>query len=169
MSRLVVDNYVHRSRRRSQDGMFTGISDEISRRRIAAALGVSFRRLGRSKDDLRAAMRVEGDYGAKYLPSAEAGYDLDTARANSAMRSFGGDKARDCDCGDCADCRDKRVKDETGLMEVRRELFDKLQIGKSYNFDGRIGKVVEKLESTGGTNAVGISRGGNPLVRIQWR
>lgn len=120
MTHIVVHNYVHR--RGTRDGMFTGLGDDTSRRRIAAALGITFRRMGKSIDDLRAAMRVEGDIGVKYTPSAEAGYNLDPARANSAMRSFGGDStkdaARDCSCGDCRDCRDRARDSEEVIRRI---------------------------------------------------
>lgn len=70
-------------------GVFSGIEDDQSRRRIAAALGISFKRLGRSIDDLRNTMRGEGELGAKYMASAEAGYGLEPHQAKAAMRAYG--------------------------------------------------------------------------------
>lgn len=56
----------------------------------------------------------------------------------------------------------------TGWMEVRREMYEKLTVGKTYSFDGRIGKVSEKSESAG-KNAAGIEQGGKPMVKVAWR
>lgn len=56
----------------------------------------------------------------------------------------------------------------TSWQEVTRSQYAGLVIGKSYKFGSRIGKVLEKSESTS-KNAAGIQSGGNPMVRVQWR
>ena len=71
------------------DGMFDGINDETGRRRVAAALGVTFKKMGKSKEDLRAAMKQSGGVLAdKYMESAMAGFDLDPVRAGGLMNSW---------------------------------------------------------------------------------
>lgn len=82
-----LDIYVHPApvRRAARDAMFSGIEDDQGRRRVAAALGASFKKLGKSVGDLEAAMRREGDLGAKYMESAKAGYEMDRVQANAMM------------------------------------------------------------------------------------
>lgn len=64
--------------------------------------------------------------------------------------------------GDCS------TKDEVSWIEVRRQMFEQITVGKTYMLNGRKGKVVEKSES-GGKNAVGISTGGNPMIKVEWK
>lgn len=63
---------------------------------------------------------------------------------------------------DCA------AKDEASWVEVRRSMFEQITVGKTYMLNGRKGKVVEKSES-GGKNAAGISTGGNPMIKVEWK
>lgn len=72
-------------------------------------------------------------------------------------------RARDCDCAAC------RAKDDSSWVSVRQEMYERMQIGKSYKFsDGRIGRVVAKQETSGQTSAAGWAMGG-PMVKVQWR
>jgi hypothetical protein len=64
----------------------------------------------------------------------------------------------------------RRLRDsQTTIMEVRREMYERLEVGKTYLLDGKKGRIVEKMESRGGTNAAGVSAGGNPIIRVQWK
>jgi len=58
--------------------------------------------------------------------------------------------------------------DVTSWMNVRQSMYNSLQVGKTYMFDGRKGKVLEKAESSGQASAVGLTSGG-PMIRVEWK
>lgn len=64
---------------------------------------------------------------------------------------------------------DSAKNDETIWMNVRsREMYNKLEVGKTYMFDGRKEKVLEKSEDSGQKSAAGWGSGG-PMVRVEWK
>ena len=66
-----------------------------------------------------------------------------------------------------AEGRGKYVGDDSGSIEVRQSDYDKIQIGKTYSFGGRKGRVTGK-NSDKGKLATGRASGGNPLVQVTW-
>lgn len=61
------------------------------------------------------------------------------------------------------------IHDEAGWIEVTQEQFEKIVVGKSYNFgNGRIGRVIEKSQGDGSKSSAGWASG-RPLIRVQWR
>jgi len=56
----------------------------------------------------------------------------------------------------------------TTTFQVSRDIFDRLQIGKTYRFDGRKGKVVAKHEDGAGESATGWSSC-VPMVTVSWK
>jgi hypothetical protein len=56
----------------------------------------------------------------------------------------------------------------TTTFQVSREVFDRVQVGKSYRFDGRVGRVVEKHEDGQGQSSTGWSSS-VPMVTVKWR
>ena len=71
------------------DGIFDRIEDTRSRRQVAAALGITFRKLGKSKVELEKAMKEHGgDIGMQFMESAMAGYGLEPHQAKAAMKAY---------------------------------------------------------------------------------
>lgn len=60
------------------------------------------------------------------------------------------------------------TKDESSWVAVTSVQYQSMQVGKSYRFDGRIGKVVEKAENSGQKSAAGLTSG-MQMVRVSWR
>lgn len=57
---------------------------------------------------------------------------------------------------------------ETGWIAVRYGVYQGLVVGKTYVFDGRKGKVLEKRENSTQRNAAGWSTG-LPMIRVEWK
>jgi hypothetical protein len=87
---------------------------------------------------------------------------LRTARAEKKAR---GEDHRGCGCQKCR----QRARDASSVMSVKSDMYDKLEVGKTYRFDGRKGKILEKLESSGQISAAGWSMGGDPMIRVEWK
>jgi hypothetical protein len=66
------------------------------------------------------------------------------------------------------DARLAKRSDADSWVPVRQETYNALQVGKSYKFDGRVGKVIEKAENSGQKSAVGLAMGG-PMVKVKWK
>ena len=64
---------------------------------------------------------------------------------------------------------DRQDAGMSGWVEVRREQWDTMEVGKSYGFDGRVGTVLEKADNPGYKYSTGRAAAGNPMVRVKWK
>ena len=52
-------------------------------------------------------------------------------------------------------------------VEVSNEQFSRMEVGKSFSFDGRVGRVVAKAEPSVKNSKGMVS--GFPMVQVRWR
>jgi hypothetical protein len=64
--------------------------------------------------------------------------------------------------------RTTQMNKKNGMVEVSNEMFDRMQVGKSYRFDGCVGRVVRKFPEGQGKSSTGWSSM-MPMVEVKWR
>lgn len=60
------------------------------------------------------------------------------------------------------------MNNQNGMVEVSSEMFDRMQVGRSYSFDGRVGRVVRKFVDGQGKSSTGWSSMMS-IIEVKWK